>query len=222
MTFSPDPFSTATVAPAIAEGFYPVAALLWLICRPQQSWLVEQEPRVWQLPGNGLLHCALMGRDSSPQYQLQSLQQLVQWAAAGQLVAPPALTDLPGWPLLWRHWIAQGSAAGWLDARPLKGYWSLWQLLSPDAASLLQALGVSAQVPALSNTSWASVFLLSNCYQYYYFDCAGGVYQAANQRFCCLFKHCRRLPELAMALEKEAQTLQVLDVLRNLSMGCTA
>lgn len=213
MTFSPDLFSTPAVAPPVAESFQPIAALLRLICRPQQWWLLEQEPRVWQLPASSLLHWALMGRDSSQQYQLQSLQQLLQWAAAGQLVAPPTLTDLPGWPLLWRHWLAQGSAAGWLEARPLKGYWSLWQLLAPDATPLLQALGFSAQVPALSNTSWASVFLLSNGYQHYLLDCVAGVYQAANQRFCCLFKLCLRLPELAMALAKEAQTLQMLDVL---------
>lgn len=204
MTFLPEPLSTS-----IDVGGNPLSALMRLICRPLQWGLVEQEPRVWQLPSNSLLHWALMGRDSSPQYQLQSLQQLV---------APPALTDLPGWPLLWRHWITQGAAAGWLEARPLGGHWSLWQILSPDATPLLQALGFSAQLHALAKTRWASVFLLSNGYQYFLLDCAGGHYSsghctAADQRFCCLFKLCVRIPELAVALTNEAQALQVLDVL---------
>lgn len=213
MTFLPDPLNSP-----IESGVNSISGLMRLICRPQQWWLLEQEPRVWQLPSNSLLHWALMGRDSSPQYQLQSLQQLVQWDTAGQLVAPPLVTDLPGWPLLWRHWIAQGTTEGWLEVRPLKGYWSLWQVLSPDATPLLQALGFSARLHSLAKTRWASVFLLSNGYQHFLLDCAGGhdatgLCIVADQRFCCLFKLCMHIPELAFALTNEAQTLQVLDVL---------
>jgi hypothetical protein len=208
MSLLPKPLNSLT-----KPRIQPLSALMWLICRPQQWGLLEQEPHVWQLPSNSLLHWALMGRDSSQQYQLQSLQQLLQWDTIRQLVPPPQLTDLPGWPQLWQHWIAQGTVAGWLEERPLQGDWSLWQLLSPDASPMLQALGFSPQLGALAKTRWASVFLLSHGDQYFLLDCAGGHYAAADQRFCCLFKLCLQVPELALALTKEAQSLQLLDVL---------
>jgi len=191
----------------------PLAPLVRFISRPQQWALLEQEPHVWQLPGNSLLHWVLAGRDCSREYQVQSLQQMLQWWENGQLVPPPSLTDLAGWPQLWQHWIAQGLSAGWLFARGQAGHWSLWQPLSSDGAALLEALGFQNAVTSLQQTRWAAVFLLSNGYQHFLLDCAGQRYTASDRRFCCLFRLCCELPMLADALANEAEVFQLPELL---------
>lgn len=213
MTFSPDLFPTSAADPAATGGVSPLTSLVRFISRPRQWGLLELQPQVWQLPGNSLLHWVLAGRDCSFDYQLQSLQQMLQWWATGRLVPPPALTGLAGWQQLWQYWIAQGGAAGWLSTRWQAGHWTLWQTLSSDAAPLLDALGFQHAMKSLQQTSWSAVFLLSNGYQHFLLDCAGQRYSASDGRFCCLFRLCRKLPMLAGALANEAEVFQLPELL---------
>lgn len=207
MTFSPDEVKQQCVSASD-----PFAQLVRLVARADQWQILEQHPAAWQLPSNSLLYWLLMGRDVEANYQGETLQQLLKWADEGCLQPPPQLTNCPGWPQLWRHWIAQGIDNGWLLAKPMAGHWSLWQLLSADAEPLLQALGFVFYDDELANNCWTALFLLSNGYQHRVLDCSTGVLHAPDDQRVRLFEFCCKLPALATALDNEAQVFNVVEL----------
>lgn len=189
-----------------------LAKLLTPLCRTNQLEQLQQKA-VQQLPTNSLIDWVLSSRDSTSEYQNQSLKKLLTWLEEGKLVPPPSVILLPGWQQLWQAWRALGLNQGWLLDSKLSGSWSLLKLQSSDAVPLITAIGFSRKVPKLIESAWQAAFLLTNGYHFYLLDCAGQSYISASGESCCLFDLCLQLPNLYQWLAKEAEVFKLKELL---------